>query len=305
MFVRKSTRRYKGKTYTNYLLVESFRTEKGPRQRVLCSLGDLGARSREDWLKLARRVESALTGKEELLESGDPEVDEVVARARASGASAGGPPTPPPPGRGGQRSSPSEDGDLVRVHVDRVTTEDHRVAGPVHVGYQFWQRLGFDSILENAGLSARARTITCVMVLNRLVHPGSEHAMPDWIRSTALAELLDCDFESLADDALYRNLDRLHPRRETIEAALAERERTLFNLDQTFILYDLTSTYFEGLANGNPKAQRGYSRDHRPDCKQVVIALALGREGFPKCHVLSDTYTSRATTVTFPDGGSA
>ncbi len=297
MFVRKSTRRYKGKTYTNYLLVESFRTEKGPRQRVLCSLGDLGARSREDWLKLARRVESALTGKEELLESGDPEVDEVVARARASGASAGGPPTPPPPGRGGQRSSPSEDGDLVRVHVDRVTTEDHRVAGPVHVGYQFWQRLGFDSILENAGLSARARTITCVMVLNRLVHPGSEHAMPDWIRSTALAELLDCDFESLADDALYRNLDRLHPRRETIEAALAERERTLFNLDQTFILYDLTSTYFEGLANGNPKAQRGYSRDHRPDCKQVVIALALGREGFPKCHEVFEGRTVDNQTV--------
>lgn len=294
MFVRKATRQYKGKTYTNYLLVESFRTEKGPRQRVICSLGDLSPRSREEWLKLARRVETALAGKEELFEPGDPEVEEVVARARAGASSAGTP--PPPPGRSRPRST-AADGDLVRVHVDRVTTEAHRVAGPVHVGHQFWRRLGLDAILESAGLSARARTITCAMVLNRLVEPGSEHAMPAWIRSTALAELLDCDFEMLADDSLYRNLDRLYPRRASIEAALAERERTLFNLDQTYILYDLTSTYFEGLANGNPKAQRGYSRDHRPDCKQVVIALALGREGFPKCHEVFEGRTVDNQTV--------
>src|SRR5260370_5726680 len=95
------------------------------------------------------------------------------------------------------------------------------------------------------------------MVLNRLIAPRSEHAMPDWMRRCALEEILQSDFSTLSEDALYRNLDKLHPCREPIEAALAERERTLFNLDDTLLLYDLTSTYFEGLAARNPQAQRG------------------------------------------------
>jgi transposase len=108
--------------------------------------------------------------------------------------------------------------------------------------------------------------------------------MPDWIRSTALADILQVDFQTLNEDALYRNLDRLHAQRVAIEGALAERERTLFDLDQTVFLYDVTSTFFEGRAMANPKAKRGYSRDHRPDCKQVLIGLAVNRDGFPLAH---------------------
>ncbi len=118
------------------------------------------------------------------------------------------------------------------------------------------------------------------MTLNRLIHPASERAMPGWIRSTAL-ETWGVDFQTLCDDALYRNLDRLYPHRAAIEAALVRRERSLFNLQPTVFFYDLTSTYFEGQALANPKAKRGYSRDHRPDCKQVVVGLVIGREGFP------------------------
>ena len=114
------------------------------------------------------------------------------------------------------------------------------------------------------------------MVLNRLVAPKSEHAMPDWIRSTAIGNLLGVDFTALVDDPLYRKLDRLHPHRTVIETELVRRERNLFNLDPTLFFYDLTSTYFEGQALSNPKARRGYSRDKRPDCKQVVVGLALG-----------------------------
>jgi transposase len=88
----------------------------------------------------------------------------------------------------------------------------------------------------------------------------------------------------VGEDSLYRNLDKLHPRREKIEAALARRERHLFNLSQTVFLYDLTATYFEGQALANPQAKRGYSRDRRPDCKQVVVGLVLNREGFPLAH---------------------
>src|SRR5207244_5164991 len=126
------------------------------------------------------------------------------------------------------------------------------------------------------------------MTLNRLIFPLSEHAMPDWMRRTALADILGVDFSSLQDDALYRNLDRLHPNRERIEAELSEREKTLFDLDDTLYLYDLTSTYFEGQAESNPQAKRGYSRDKRPDCKQVLVGLVLDRDGFPKAHEVFD-----------------
>ena len=268
MFVRKTLRRYRRQTYTNYVLVESVRTPKGPRQKVVCSLGDLSPRPREQWLELARKVEAALVGQKELLAGADGEVAQVVERVR----------------RGRPRRERANASDLIGVHTDRIRTEEHRAVGPVHVGVQYWLRLGLDEILKANGFSERARVLTLAMTMNRLIHPCSEHAMPDWIRRTALADIVGVDFARLRDKALYRNLDRLHPQRKAIEAALAERERTLFNCDQTVFLYDLTSTYFEGQALQNPKAKRGYSRDHRPDCKQVVVGLVINREGFPLAH---------------------
>ena len=108
--------------------------------------------------------------------------------------------------------------------------------------------------------------------------------MPDWVQGTALSDILGVDLGELSDEALYRNLDRLYPNRQRLEETLAQREKSLFNLDDTYYLYDLTSTYFEGQCLANPKAQRGYSRDQRPDCKQVVVGLVLDRDGFPKAH---------------------
>jgi transposase len=136
-----------------------------------------------------------------------------------------------------------------------------------------------------------------IMTLNRLVCPRSEHAMPDWVRRTALADILGETFATLVDESLYQTLDRLHPRRVAIERALAERERTLFTLDDRIFLYDLTSTYFEGQCRQNPQAKRGYSRDSRPDCKQVVVGLVVDREGFPKAHEVFDGNRTDRTTV--------
>jgi hypothetical protein len=121
--------------------------------------------------------------------------------------------------------------------------------------------------------------------------------MPDWIRRTALADILVTDFSTLTDEARYRNLDRLHPQRAAIERALAARERTLFNLDDTIYLYDLTSTYFEARCPYNSQAQRGYSRDHRPDCKQVVVGLVVDREGFRRAHEVFDGTRQDRTTL--------
>jgi transposase len=277
MYIRKSSRTYNGKTYFNYVLVESVLTPKGPRQKIICSLGDLRPRPRAEWLELAHKLASALSGQPDLLagQAPDPELEQLVAKVNSA--------SPPP--QSGQVAQPAAaESNLVVVQIDQVRTEESREAGPVHVGYQFWLRLGVDVILAKAGLSERTRQLTCAMALNRLIHPGSELAMPDWIRSTALPDILEVDFQDLAEDALYRNLDKLHPQRVAIEAALAERERSLFNLDQTVFLYDVTSTFFEGRAMANPKAKRGYSRDHRPDCKQVLIGLVVNRDGFPLAH---------------------
>src|SRR5437879_11728013 len=137
MYIRKSSRLYKGKTYTNYVLVESVLTPKGPRQKTICSLGDLSPRRREEWLKLARKIGDALVGQSDLLDGDEGEVADIVGRVRArrtSDARANADPAPPssPPRRSG--------GALIKVDPSRVTTARHREAGPVHSCYQCWPR---------------------------------------------------------------------------------------------------------------------------------------------------------------------
>ena len=272
MYIRQATRSYKGRTYTNYLLVESVQTPKGPRQKTVCSLGDLSPRPREEWLRLTHKIEDALLGQGRLVDPSDADIAAIVRKVRQRRDKA----SPPPRAAGSRR--------LITLDPSRVTTEQHREAGPVHVGFRFWQRLDLDRILHHCGLSAAVRQLACAMVLNRLIAPASEHAMPDWMRRTALGDILDLNIDGIDDDRLYRVLDKLYPHRAVIEAALVQHERNLFNLDTTVYLYDLTSTYFEGLCARNPKAARGYSRDKRPDCKQIVIGLVVNRDGFPITH---------------------
>jgi transposase len=290
MYIRKTRKSHKGKTYTNYLLVESVATPKGPRQRTICSLGSLEPRPRGEWLKLAHKVECALVGQGDWVDGSDPEVEAIVAKVREAQ------PSPTPAAAPCRRRAKRDDDDVVAVHTDRVRVEQAREAGPVHVGVAFWKRLELDAILTDAGLNERARRLTLAMVMNRLIHPASEHAMPDWIGRTALGDLVGEDVSSLGEHSLYRNMDRLYPRRAAIESALVARERDLFDLDTTVYLYDLTSTYFEGQAPLNAKAKRGYSRDKRPDCKQVVVGLVVNRDGFPLAHeVFSGNTQDRAT----------
>ena len=290
MYIRSTEKTVKGKTYTNHVLVESVSTPKGPRQKTICSLGDLRPRPREEWLRLAHKVEDALVGQGDLLDMADPEVEAIVAKVRRRQARR-------PTSAKKRRRRGQGDSDLVAVHTDRVRTEESREAGPVHVGHEFWKRLGLDEILREVGLAEPARRLTCAMTIARLIFPCSENAMPNWICSTALGDILGEDFSALGNHTLYRNMDRLLPNRAAIEAALVERERDLFDLDTTVYLYDLTSTYFEGQALVNPKAKRGYSRDKRPDCKQLVVGLVVNRDGFPLAHEVFEGNTQDRQTV--------
>jgi hypothetical protein len=297
MFIRKSSRTYKGKTYFNYVLVESVLTPKGPRQRAICSLGDLSPRPKQEWLRIARKLQAALTGQPSLLadEPPTPELEALLGKLPASGTRHQAP---------AQSTAPQTD--LVAIHTDQVRVEEPREAGPVHVGYHFWKRLDFDRILEQAGLSERTRQLTCAMTLNRLVHPTSERAMPDWIRSTALPDLLGDEFQELAENALYRNLDRLLSKQVKIEAALAERERTLFNLDQTLFLYDLTSTYFESdeeftpvLREPSPPNRFQKKSEIRVKLRrvgEVTYVLCLGSERKDKDRAIREAQERRLLT---------
>ncbi len=144
MYRRKTSRRYKDKTYTNYVLVESVRTSKGPRQKTICTLGDLAPRPRHEWLKLAHRIEQALCDQPGLFdEPADRQVEAILAKVRAR-----------------QAGARAERGELIAVEAGKVTIECHREAGPVHVGLAFWRRLGLEGILEGLGLDEKTRRLT-------------------------------------------------------------------------------------------------------------------------------------------------
>src|SRR5881397_3757322 len=133
MYIRKSTRTYKGKTYTNYLLVESVQTPKGPRQRIICSLGSLEPGPAEEWLGLAHKLHCALKGQQSLPESSE-QIQECVEKARKK-----------------NRSREARSGSLIAVAAEEIEIEQAREAGPVHAGHQLWNQLGLNSILQEAG----------------------------------------------------------------------------------------------------------------------------------------------------------
>jgi hypothetical protein len=223
MFIKRTKRTLRGKVYTNHLLVESVATERGPRHRVVCSLGALSPGPKAQWLKLAHHLEHSLSGQESLLDD-SPQKQVPLQKPKVAV-------------RGPKEHQKGND-----FNWEEVEVEEARQVGAVHVGHQIWQRLGLDEILDEAGFGRKTRILTQIMSLNRLVEPCSELAMSDWVRRTALEDILKEDFSQLNADRLYRNMDRLYGQRAPIEAALREKERTLFSLKESILLYDLTST---------------------------------------------------------------
>jgi len=273
MFIRQVTLRRNGKQYTYHRLIESVRTPSGPRQRLVMSLGRLEV-PRSEWRLLAERIQEFLYAQQSL-PFGSYEVDPIakqvaerVERKRQRGARQAG-----------------LKGHSVAVYPELSSAGQLRELGPVYVGAAFYRTLGIDGILQEAGLSAKQRGLAQVQVLGRLVEPHSELATVGWYARSGLGELIEGPLGGgIHEDDLYRVTDKLYARRTQIEQALRERERTLFSLGESIVLYDLSSTYFEGLAVGCHKAKRGYSRDHRGDCLQVVIGLVLDEQGYAKAH---------------------
>jgi transposase len=259
MFLRRYRRSKDGKTHTYFALVESSRTDAGPRQRIVAYLGELNHDQERRWQRTV--VFYNRHGDAQQLRL-FPDDDDV--------------PLP-------------DDPDVVRVRLKNVGWTNARRFGDVWLARKLWHYLGLDDIvarhLPQGKEEVRPADIVAIEVINRLCGPCSEFALAEhWYASTALEDLIGVPDSAVTKDRLYRTLDGLRVAQEPIENDLKDRFGTLFQLDYEILLYDLTSSYFEGLAEGNDLAKRGYSRDHRPDCKQVVVALVVTREGFPLAH---------------------
>jgi transposase len=248
VYLRHTTVSKNGKTHTYWRLVRSIRTGSKVRQETVAHLGELDAEGRVRAKALAESI-AGIERQPGLFE------DEV----------------------------PQEP---VRVLLKELRLERGRRFGDVWLAWRLWQALGFDRLLE--GLLPRRReevpwaTMAAVLVIARLCEPSSElHIAEDWFRRTALGDLLGIAEAKVNDDRLYRSLDQLLPHKARLEAHLKDRLGALFGLEYDLLSYDITSTYFEGEAAANALARRGYSRDHRPDCKQVLIGLVVSREGYP------------------------
>jgi transposase len=255
MFLRPNYRGKDGKEHTYWSLVESIRTPHGPRQKTLCHLGELNGSDQARWLRTV----------EVFNEQGEAQQLKLFPS---------------------QVQPPRDDPQVARVLVNRVRLERTRQFGSCYVGLELWKRLELDRFFEQAVDDDPADVpwsrVAALLAINRLCAPGSELAIEQrWYPSTALDDLLGIEEGKINDTRLYRCLDRILPHKTKLERHLKERYGALFGAEFDVLLYDLTSTYVEGAAEKNPMIRRGYSRDHRPDCEQMVIALIVNTEGFP------------------------
>jgi transposase len=270
VFLRKLRVHKDGKEHRYWSLVETVRTADGPRQRTLCYLGELNGSAHARWQKTVEVFNEHGESSQLKLFPSDAEVP--------------------------------DDPNVARVLLKKVRVERTRRFGDCYLGVELWKRLGLEEFftqrLDGDGADVAWSRVAAVLVINRLCTPGSELAVEQhWYPSTALDDLLHIEKGKINDTRLYRCLDRLLPLKTKIEQHLKQRYGELFQAEFDVLLYDLTSTYVEGAAEENPLMRRGYSRDHRPDCEQLVLALIVNQEGFPFSYEVFDGNRADVTTL--------
>ena len=248
MFLRPHYRKRNGRREAYWALVESYRTERGPRQRTVAYLGAMDEAGR---LGVHQAVEPAASDPQQRLFA---------------------------------EQSPAPR--YVEIDRTRVRVENCRAFGGPWTALELIRHLGLDDFLKRTlprGRETVPWSLTAlILVIARLCEPSSELQIAEhFYRQSALEDLLGVPADQVDDNRLYRGLDALWPHKAKLETFLKNRFGQLFGIEYDLLLYDVTSTYFEGQAKANPLAQRGYSRDHRSDCKQVCIGLVVSRCGLP------------------------
>jgi transposase len=254
MFLKRLERSKNGKQHTYWALVESYRTGKGSRHRVVAYLGDLKKSEQNGWAALGSHLDKKDRPQPSLF---DPLcLDEP------------------------------EDDEPMLVKLKGITLDRLRDFGDVWLALGLWRLLGLDTLLSNLMAPGHEEVpwpaVSAILTIARFCEPSSElHIADTWYRRTALDELLGVSAGQIHTRRLYEGLDELIPHKEAIEQHLKQRLGDLFDLKYELLLYDVTSTYFEGQCAANPLAKRGYSRDSRPDCPQVCIGLVVTTDGIP------------------------
>jgi transposase len=269
MYLRRTTKKKGGTDYACWLLVESIRTVRGPRQRVVATIGKLPGLDHEErmgWEEIGR----LLSGK--------------------------------PPSEPGLFEQPEEPPSWATVNIRGVSVERLRHFGDVYLGLLLWNKLGLADFCREHIPSGREKipwsVMAALLTLARFCAPSSELQIAEsWYDKTALDDLLGVPGEKVNDDRLYRALDALLPQKDVLCRHLQKCYGELFGATFDFLFYDITSTYFEGNARGNRQAQRGYSRDSRPDCPQVCIGLVASKEGLPLAFEIFDGNRVDVTTT--------
>ncbi len=271
MYLRPHGRTKDGKEHSYWSLVETVRTPEGPRQRTLCYLGELNTSAQARWQRTIEVFNEQ--GESRQLKLFPSEVE-----------------------------PPENDPQVARVLVNKVRVERARQFGNCFLALELWKRLGLDDfwkgLLDHEPADVPWSRVAALLAANRLCAPASELAIEErWYPATAMDDLLGIPEGSINDTRLYRCLDRLIPQKTKLERHLREQYGRLFEAEFDVLLYDLTSSYVEGAAPKDPLMQRGYSRDHRPDLKQVVIALIVNNEGFPLSYETFDGNRADVTTI--------
>jgi len=272
MFIRKvfHTDKKNNTVYHTFKLIESVRTERGPRQRMVLNLGADFNVPEEKWKDLANRIEQITTGQSPLFPP-PTDIEETALLYAKRIISYHG------------KEEKKEPSDYHTVDIDTMDHNDVRSVGAEHIIYETMKKLNLPDLLISLGFNRPAADCALGVIAAKLIAPSSERAAHLWLQNeSAMDDLLETDFKSLSQDRVYKAADMLLKNKTKIEDHLQSRESTLFNLTESIILYDLTNTFFEGSGKYNSKAHFGNSKEKRGDCPLVTLALAVDAEGFPK-----------------------
>jgi transposase len=287
MYIRRTTikSRKNGRPYCTYRLVESVRTSKGVRQHTLLNLGSNFSCPRESWPDLAKRIGEIISGQNQLFPPASDLEDMaqryaaliIQSRNRADGVDGDG----------------TTSSDYRNVDINTLEFMRPRSIGVEHVAYEALRQLQLDKKLQELGLNKHQLCTAIGTIIGRMIEPGSELATHYWLQHhTGLGELIGYNYESMKLTRIYRLSDILLKHKKELEQHLYERQRSIFQFEETITLYDLTNTYFEGSGKYNDLAAHGHSKEKRSDCPLVTLGLVLDSSGFP---IRSEVFAGNAS----------
>lgn len=273
MFIRKTTCSKKSaKQYYTHKLVESVRIGNGVKQRTVLNLGTDFCFPKESWKDIAKRIEQILYGQQSLFSLPD-DIEKAAQRYAAKIIQK----------QEDNNLDANEIAQYYSIDIESLETTRPRSVSVEHVAYETLKGLDFEQKLNDLGFTQPQIHAAIGTIIGRMAHPGSELATYSWLQNqSGLGELIDCDFEDMNQYRFYQASDLLLKNKKAIEAHLYQKEKSVFQFEETITLYDLTNTYFEGSGKYNELAAHGRSKEKRTDCPLVTLGLVLDASGFPK-----------------------